>query len=763
MYSTHEHHKPKNQFSNKMSIVYILAIAFGVCCVVKMLHLTIIQRSIFEGTSSRCLDKTKDDWQNSPLADDTTCNCFVKNNDVTPLRGEIYDDQGRLLAGNYTVFDIALDGNLLKPNQYKKGKTIITNDTIYCGNGRKISRYGQPEKVDELINELSQAFYDHFKARFPNKSVSFYQKKFTEAIKNCKNVQLLISNVTHETQWITSADTAFVKRLPLLGRKHKVVTNYTSQTVRINPYGEMARRTIGLYTENQKFGIEKYFNEYLYGVAGGRQYVEYNKVRIPNGSFDPVDGYNVNTTINLDIQNIVHNELQKVIMTNKAEWGCAVVMETKTGEIKAISNLTRVNDEGTIYRDGVKNYLLDAMVEPGSTFKLASVLAYLENVKDDSTHIYPVLAHTFEVPNKNKTRVNKYFKVDEPGRAEGSGNPIDIFQRSSNVGIASMIFDIYSYDGYKKYLNKVDSMFITTSFSTQLGKVKAPAINRNAKDFHSYYNACFGAGFSMTPVQTLVYYNAIANDGKMILPLFVKSITSQKDTIATFSAEVINEQICSPSTIQRAKKYLEAVVYGEHGTARRYKDPNFRYAGKTGTRDIWNEQLGAYDHNKNSVSFCGYFPADNPKYTCLVFLYNVPQKSYVAVGIFAQIAKNILNSASYSAVQNIDQTKGKKLPTVSKITPEQLKVIAADWDFNIKTPVNVPYVYSGVDDKQRKIIKAFSINPKEEVPNVIKMLASDAVYELSKKGYKIQLVGRGIVREAKIDPKTKTAILYLGP
>lgn len=746
-----------------MLVVYLLSILFGIFCIGKMLHLVIFQRSIFEGTSSRCLDKTVDDWQNSPLANDTTCNCFVKNYDVKPLRGEIYDDQGRLLAGNYTVFDITLDGNLLKPRQYTKGKDIITNDTIYCGNGRRFSRNGEPAKMDELINELSQAFYDHFKNKFPNKSVSFYQKAFTKAIKDCKNVQLLQSNMTRETQWITSADTAFVKSLPLLGRKKKKVTNYTSRTVRINPYGEMARRTLGMYTDNLKYGIENAFNEYLYGVTGGRQYVEYNKVNIPRGSFASEDGYNVNTTINLEIQNIVHNELQKVLINNKAKWGCAVVMETRTGEIKAISNLTRINDEGTIYRDGVQNYLLSAMVEPGSTFKLASVLAYLENVKDDSTRIYPVLAHTFEVPNRNKTRVNKYFKVDEPGRSEGSGNPIDIFQRSSNVGIASMIFDIYSYNGYKQYLNKIDSMFITTSFTTQLGKVNAPAIKRNAKDFHSYYNACFGAGFSMTPIQTLVYYNAVANDGKMILPLFVKSITSQEDTIEKFSAEVINEQICSPYTIQRAKKYLEAVVYGDHGTAHRYKDPNFRYAGKTGTRDIWNEQLGAYDHNKNSVSFCGYFPADNPKYTCLVFLYDVPQKSYVAVGVFAQIAKNILNSASYSAVQSIDQTKGKKLPTISKVTPNQFKVIVSNWDINLKMPANSPYIYSGIDNKQRPIIKTYSPDAKAKIPNVSKMLATDAVYELNKRGYKTQLVGRGIVRDAKIDPNTKTAILYLGP
>ena len=756
--------KDNNQkrFGWKMKLVYGMALLLGVMCCLKILHLVIFQRSVFEGTSDRCLDQTKEGWKDSPLAHDSTCNCFVINNDVRPIRGEIFDDQGRLLSGNYTVFDVTVDGTRLQPKVREVGKIKTVNDTIYCGNGRKISRNGQPAKVDALIQELADAFYQHFRYRFPNKGVNFYKQQFTKAIKECKNVFVLGSNITRETQWVTAADTAFIKSLPLLGRKKQSVLNCSQTTVRINPYGEMARRTIGLYTDNQKFGIENAFNSYLYGENGSRKYVVYNRARIPLGNYvEPKEGYNVHTTINLEMQNIVHNELQKTLVNSKAEWGCAVVMETATGEIKAIANLTRENEEGTSYRDGVQNYLLTAMVEPGSTFKLASVLAYLENVKDDTSHTYPVLAHTFSVPNRSGTRVNKYFKVDEPGRSEDRGTPIDVFQRSSNVGIASMVFDVYSYYGYKQYLNKIDSMFITTSFSTQLGKVKSPAINRNAKDFHSYYNACFGAGFSMTPVQTLVYYNAVANGGRMILPLFVKYITNQEDTIERFEAEVINEQICKPSTISRAQKYLEAVVYGEHGTARRYKDPGFRFAGKTGTRDIWNEELGQYDHHKNSVSFCGYFPADKPKYTCLVFMYNVPQKSYVAVGVFARIAKSILNSTSYSAVQSIDQSKEKTLPALPFLPPTQLQTILNDWQIPMKVPSGTPYVTAIRDNNNHPQLRNVNFDSKQSLPNVVNMLASDAVYELGRKGYKTRLVGRGIVRRTEVDAATKTVILYL--
>ena len=753
----------QDRFKWKMALVYGLALLLGLMCVFKILHLVIFQRKDFEGTSARCLDKTQDGWENSPLAHDSTCKCFVINNDVKPIRGEIFDDRGRLLSGNFTVFDVTVDGTRLQPKVRTIGKNKIVNDTIYCGNNRQFSRNGEPAKMDALIQELSEAFYQHFHYRFPNKGVDFYKKMFTKAIKECKNVFVLGSNITKETQWVTAADTAFIKTLPLLGRKKQKVLNCSPTTVRINPYGEMARRTIGLYTDNQKFGVENAFNEYLYGENGSRKYVIYNRARIPLGDYvPPTEDYNVHTTINLEMQNIVHNELQKTLINSKAEWGCAVVMETATGEIKAIANLTRDENDETVYRDGVHNYLLTAMVEPGSTFKLASLLAYLENVKDDTTHNYPIMAHTFSVPNRSGTRVNKYFKVDKPGHAEEIGKPVDVFQRSSNVGIASMIFDVYSYNGYKQFLNKVDSMFITTSFSTQLGKVKAPAINRNAKDFHSYYNACFGAGFSMTPVQTLVYYNAVANGGKMILPLFVKYITNQEDTVERFTAEVINEQICSPSTISRAHKYLEAVVYGDHGTARNYKDPGFSFAGKTGTRDIWNEELGQYDHHKNSVSFCGYFPADKPKYTCLVFMYNVPQKSYVAVGVFARIAKSILNSASYSAVQNIDRSKEKTLPALPFLPPKQLQTILTEWQIPMKMPSGSPYVTAIRDNNNKPELKNVVFDPKQQLPNVVNMTASDAVYELSRKGYKTRLVGRGIVKRTELDATTKTVILYLG-
>ncbi|MEG2071083.1 MAG: penicillin-binding transpeptidase domain-containing protein, partial [Bacteroidales bacterium] len=489
-----------------------------------------------------------------------------------------------------------------------------------------------------------------------------------------------------------------------------------------------------------------------------------NHARIPlNERVEPFDGRNLVTTLNLEIQNIVHNELQKKLIEQNADWGCAVVMETKTGEIKAISNLRRADKDGLVYSESME-YALHAMVEPGSTFKLASVLAYLEKIEDDTSKQYPILAHTFVRKNKAGTKEYRFPKVDEPGRIESLGTPIEVFQRSSNVGITSMIFDAYSIDQYSAYLSKIDSMFITTSFSTQLGKVQAPNIKRKATDFHTYYNTCFGAGFTMTPMQTLVYFNAVANNGKMLAPLFVKYITDSHDTVAKFSAEVINPQICKKTTIDRAKKYLEAVVQGEYGSARRYKDSHFSFAGKTGTRDIWDEDIKAYNRAKNSVSFCGYFPAENPIYTCIVFMYNVPKKSSIAVEVFAKIGKNIMNIANYSALQEVNRSKPKVLPRINMVNSEQFSLIMNVMGFEnqVKT-IPGPYVSTGLNQDYSVYYKSAKFNAKEKLPDVSNMIASDAIHELSKAGYKVKIEGRGVVKSKTVDRKNKIIILYLEP
>ncbi|HQA87233.1 MAG TPA: hypothetical protein PK448_06690, partial [Bacteroidales bacterium] len=219
--------------SAKMVLVYLSVVILGLACFLKIVHLIFFQRSLFEGTSAQCLDKTQPDWESNPLADDSTCNCFVVQNDLKPLRGEIYDDRGRLLISNFNVFDITVDGRMLQPKSYRKGQHTIVNDTIYCGGGRNFSRSANPAEIEKLVNELAYAFYQQFKDRFPKKNVNYYKKQFRKAIKEMKNAPILQSTLHREKEWITDEDTAFVNKLPLLSQKRKGGLNYTIRTVRI--------------------------------------------------------------------------------------------------------------------------------------------------------------------------------------------------------------------------------------------------------------------------------------------------------------------------------------------------------------------------------------------------------------------------------------------------------------------------------------------------------------------------------------------------
>lgn len=739
--------KENKRFNAKMGIILLFVLLLGIGCLGKILHLVIFQRSLYNGTSAKCLDKTQKDWEKHPLAKDSTCNCYVVANNVRPVRGEIYDDQNRVLVSNVTVFDLTLDG-------VEFGK----KDTIYIHSVAKLNK---------LVETLSAEFYKHFKEKFPKNNLEYYRKKFTHALINQHNTLILQSDESNERRWITSEDTAFINHLPMFSQKPcKRCVNYTYRTVRINPYGDLAKRTLGLNIGDRQYGMEYYFNDLLAGTEGSRKYLYVNNARLPLDEYvEPVDGYDLHTTLNLEIQNIVHNELKAKLIEWKADWGCAVVMETKTGEIKALCNLRRADKEGTKYTES-DEYVLHKMVEPGSTFKLASALAYLEKNNGNDNKQHPILYHEFSRKSKDGSKTYKYIKYDEKDKNkedEEYGYPIDIIQRSSNVGIASMVFDAFGIDNYKNYLNKIDQLYITTSFSTQLGKIQAPNIKRNARDFHTYYNTCFGAGFTMTPMQTLVYYNAIANNGKMVAPLFVKYVTRAHETeaIQTFQAEVINEHICSSTTIEKAKSYLEAVVTGDHGTAKKYRNPYFTFAGKTGTRDIWDEEIKAYNHNKNSVSFCGYFPADDPQYTCLVFMYNVSRKSSIAVNVFSCIALNIMTNY-YGALQNVSREHGTKLPKTHVVKSEQYKLIMNS--LGIAYPSNqlpVPYVTSGWREDYSVMLKKPKFKSEDRMPDVSDMIAADAASELIRAGYRVKVYGYGVVHHQVYDKASNTVSLYL--
>ena len=739
----------------RMTVVYLLMMLLGIACLVKILYLSIFERAVASGTSDKCVDTTEPGWEDKVM-DDTYC--FVRENTLRPVRGEIYDDHGRVLVANFTVFEVAFDG---------KGFARNYADTLKKN----------PKAYDEIFRQLADDFEAQFKDRYPKYNADYYYQFITGNIQKKRYATLFAVKEWDDRTWVTGADTAFIKNRPYLYKmvpdeksgdsvRRRILHthfNYVPANVRINPYGEMAKRTLGAETPAHQYGLEHSMNDILAGVQGSKKYLELNHAVVPlRDRLDPSDGYNIHTTIKLEIQHAVHNELSRKLSELGAEWGCAIVMETKTGEIKAISNLRRSATDASYYNESME-YALNAKVEPGSTFKLASLLAYLEKQPNDTVGRYTIYDYTFDYPTKSG-QVKRYRKVDH------AYTPIDVpalevFKRSSNVGIAQMVFETYGKRGFPAYLEQLKKFGLLDTVHSQLGDLLPARIRDGANDFNTYYATTFGAGFNIPIIRTLVYYNAIANDGKMMAPLFVRYVTNTYDTIQRFEPEVLMDSIASAATVKKARYYLEQVVWGEHGTAYRYRDENCMFAGKTGTRDIWDEQMHCYRKDINAVSFCGYFPMDKPQYTVIVYIYGVPQMSSVAVDAFARIARSIMNSSNYSATRKAIDSPFTPLGRTAPIRKQYFNTLLAGLGYDtVAYESDATYLRVDQTDTNRHVTaRPLPLGQYQKMPDVRGMLASDAVAEVIRAGYKVSITGRGRVKSQTLDEKTHTIKLYLDP
>jgi len=753
MANNRQKQKERGHDTLKMAVVFILVCIFGVACIVQTLKLAIFERGISAGTSPECVDTTDPSYR--PTSRDDSCRCFVMANSLRPTRGEIYDDKGRLLVGNYTAFEISFDGNAFAK--------VYGNNALYADS-----------EVDDLLRNLSGDFEKQFHSRYPKYDANHYYTTFKKAFLKKRYVTIFSVKEWSEKTWITGVDTAFIRHLPYLqkkivNKKTKEITlkkcysyiNFVSSPVRINPYGEMARRTLGIYTPEMKFGLEEAMNETLAGEEGSKKYLKLNNTVVPlNKRIEPVNGYNIHSTINLEFQNAVHNELMQQLIKLNAEWGCVIVMETKTGEIKAISNLRRVSQDLPIYTESME-YALNAKVEPGSTFKLVSLMSYFEKGMPEQRDDFPIYAHTFEYRDKSG-RTHHKSKVDSKAHGESTGTPNKIFQISSNIGIASMVFAAYGDRGFANYRKQLRKFGFFDTIPTQMGPL-LPATIRNDGRFDNYYATCFGAGFNVPVLRTLMFYNAVANGGRMMKPMFVKCISDEFDTVKVFEPEVVMDSIASPRTLRLARAYLDSVVWGRNGTGRHYKDSTCPFAGKTGTRDIWDMSTGSYNYDRNAVSFCGYFPNDKPQYTAIVYMYNVPQHSEVAVEVFGKIARSIKNSQNFSAMRSIRDYDVMPLKTAGYVNRRFFNPLLHKLGYDtVVTDGKVPYLALVPGSKSEPVkVVAHLLRKQNGIPDVTGLLASDAVSELMRSGYKVSVHGLGVVKRQEYVASTRVVQLYL--
>ena len=533
------------------------------------------------------------------IAEEKTLKSFVVNSS----RGNIFSEDGSLLATSTTKFDVFFDSKTV-PNH-------IFNS-----------------EIQSLSIELSKILGDDDVKWLNN---------FREAKNNNNRYLPIIKNIdldkVNEFKKLPIFKYGSIKGGLIIEKKIK----------REYPLGKVAERTIGYEKINKDgdywgVGLEHAYGSFLRGKNG-----KMTKRKISNGQWkvlesnlnkDPIDGLDINTTLNTYMQDVVHDYLLEQTEKYEADHSTAVLMEVATGKIRAISNFGRT-DQGKYYEK--LNYAVGESIEPGSTFKLMTIIAALEDQVID----------TLQMIDTENGEIDFYgFKVKD-SRKGGYGqiNAMDIFRLSSNTGIVKIISEAYKNQS-EKFVDRLFNMGLNNSLNIEIKGEPRPKIPH---PLDSDWNGLslpwmsYGYGVSLTPLQILSFYNAVANDGIMVKPTFLESSNKlgalKKNT---FKKQILNPSICSKETLSIVKKMLYDVVHHKNGTAKNIKSNNIKIAGKTGTAQV------GYGTDKVDYisSFVGYFPAENPKYSCIVVI-NKPNKnkgyygSDVAAPVFKRIAEKI--------------------------------------------------------------------------------------------------------------------------
>lgn len=558
-------------------------------------------------------------------------NEVVKEIKIQASRGNIYSSDGKLLATSMPVYNLYFDPLSVKEK--------VFNDSVF---------------------KLSTGLSTFFEERNTKQWVTYLREEHHQG-----NRYVLIGKDVSYT------NLQRVKALPIfnLGR-FKGGLVYEQQNYRKMPLGKIAERTIGYDKLRAQTGIEGAFSSYLTGRDGLRlkQKVSNGNWKPLNGSFDiePEDGLDIITTIDARIQDIAHHELLKSLERFEADRGCIVVMEVATGAIKAIANLGRT-EQGTYFEK--RNYAVWESTEPGSTFKLASVMVALEDGVADTNTIVDTQNGIWEIYDT---------KVKDSNYKNGHGGYGKItlkraFELSSNVGIVKMIYDNYRHDE-ERFVDRLYTIGLDRKLGLPIQGEGTPIIPRKGDAQWSGITLpwmSFGYTVSMTPLQLLSLYNAVANNGIMVKPRFVESIKKHGRIVEENPVMVLNPAICSKETLGKLHAMLVGVV--QNGTAQNLKNSLVPLAGKTGTcqTNYWKQETADYQ-----ASFAGYFPADNPKYSCIVVI-NEPNYhvgyygSAVAAPVFKAIAENIY----LDTPREMPFTPNEKSFAASKPIPNNLSLM----------------------------------------------------------------------------------------
>ncbi len=680
----------------RVALVYFGILIFAVAIIGKLLYIQFAEGSIWQEQASRMT---------------------IRDITIEPNRGDIYASGNRILATSMPHYEIRMDL-----------RAAGLTDKLFNDN------------VDSLAIALAGLFRD--------RSSTAYRLELIKARQEWKRFHLIQRRVSFN-------QLKELRKFPVFRHgQHTGGLIVIQDNQRIQPHGNLASRTIGYTTKGETgniVGIEGAYDRQLRGVEGlklmqrisGNAWMPLND----RNEVEPRDGIDVVTTIDIDIQDVATSALLRQLQAHMAHHGTAILMEVQTGEIKAIANLERNSRGG--YSEAY-NYALGASTEPGSTFKLMSLLVAMEDG-------YIKLGDSVDTENGEIYFFNKRIADSRLG-GHGKITVQEIFELSSNVGV-SKIIDRFYRGREHDFINRLYRMNLNERTGVEIRGEGAPEIKYPGDKLWSGISLpmmSIGYEVRLTPLQILTFYNAIANDGKMVRPKFVSSLQYHGNPVEVFPTEVINPSIASPASIRSARKMLEGVV--ESGTATNLRNANYRIAGKTGTAQIANDKYGYMIDSRVShqASFVGYFPADNPRYSCIVVVNspsnNVYYGNLVAGPIFREIADKVYATSldmhhPFMAEGEIEYdppfSKSGNINDLEVLfnhfgVPHMSNNGTSEW-------VTTTRRDSFVELRERSIAGEF-------VPNVVDMALSDALYLLENHGLKVQVRGRGKVNAQSVPP-----------
>ena len=618
-------------------------------------------------------------------------------------RGNIFSDNGSLLAISMPLYNVHLD-------------LSVIDDKIFEQEYRDLAA-----GLSELFKDKNQSEYQLFLTN--NKS------------KNSKYVRLK-NKVTHNQLNI-------LEKLPILDLgKNKGGLIAEQRPNRENPFGILAKRTIGLLRNSNPIGLERAYNKTLSGSDGLqlKQKIGKNLWRDEPSelNLNPQAGSDVISTIDIDMQDVAQKALSNALIHHDADWGTVIMMEVKSGHVKLIANLKK-NEDGSL--DENYNHAIAKHSEPGSTFKLASILSGIEDG-----------FYSLEDSVDTENGTYKFYDQTMRDSKKGGYGKITIgeaFVKSSNVGISKITNKFYKYNP-ELFIDRIYKMGLCTPLDLELPYPNSLLVKRpGTKQWSGVTLPWMSIGYSLrlTPIHMLAFYNAVANKGVMVKPLFTSAISRDGEIVVQNETKIINPAICAKSSIEKITPYLIDVI--DNGTAKSISNPNYKIAGKTGTTLLGYGNNSEGSQKKYQASFVGFFPGENPKYSCIVVVSNPKKNGFYGGNVAAPIFKEISDKVFASDISlHHEITSSQLVNSVPRVCNGNTNDIS-----NALEILNVPYnstqskwsVVVGGDQLSLRVRKIRDDLKNNKIPNLSGMVMNDIVFLLENFGLNVTISGKGKV------------------